>query len=52
LRWLAEGKLDSLSLLSHRFAVERAAEAWSLIESKREPVLGVVLDWPAARGAR
>jgi len=35
--------------LTHRFPVERAAEAWALIESKREAVLGVVLDWPASR---
>lgn len=49
MRWIAAGKLDTLGLLTHRFPVERAAEAWTLIESKREPVLGVVLDWPAAR---
>lgn len=42
---VASGTLDTLSLLTHRFPVERAAEAWALIESKREPVLGVVLDW-------
>lgn len=48
-RWVADGRLDTLSLVSHRFQVERAAEAWALIESKREPVLGVVLEWPAAR---
>lgn len=49
MRWVAEGRLDTLGLISHRFPVERAAEAWALIESKCEPVLGVVLDWPAAR---
>ena len=49
MRWIAAGKLDTLGLLTHRFPVERAAEAWALIESKREPVLGVVLDWPASR---
>ena len=46
---VADGRLDTLSLLTHRFPVERAAEAWALIETKREPVLGVVLDWPAPR---
>lgn len=50
LRWVADGRLDTLGLITHRFPVERAAEAWTLIESKREPVLGVVLDWPASRG--
>jgi len=35
--------------LTHRFPVEKAAEAWALIDDKRESVLGVVLDWPASR---
>ena len=42
---VAQGELDTLSLLTHRFPVDQAGEAWSLIETKREPVLGVVLDW-------
>ncbi len=50
--WVADGRLDTLGLLTHRFPVERAAEAWNLIETKREPVLGVVLDWPASRGGK
>ena len=49
LRWVADGRLDTLGLITHRFPVERAADAWALIEGKREPVLGVVLEWPAAR---
>lgn len=49
MRWIAEGRLDTLGCITHRFPVEQAAEAWALIESKREPVLGVVLDWPASR---
>jgi 2-desacetyl-2-hydroxyethyl bacteriochlorophyllide A dehydrogenase len=49
-RWVADGRLETRSLVTHRFPVERAAEAWALIESKRESVLGVVLDWPAAAG--
>lgn len=52
LRWIAEGKLDTLGLLTHRLPVVRAAEAWALITTKREPVLGVVLDWPAAGAGR
>ena len=50
MRWVADGRINTLDLITHRFPVEKAADAWSLIESKREPVLGVVLDWPAARG--
>ncbi|MCF3650239.1 zinc-binding dehydrogenase [Synoicihabitans lomoniglobus] len=47
IQWVAEGKLDTAGLITHRFPVEAAAEAWALIESKREPVLGVILEWKA-----
>jgi len=43
---IAAGNLETLPLITHRFPASRAAEAWQLIESKREPVLGVILDWP------
>lgn len=46
--WVREGKMDTLGLITHRFPVAEAAKAWELIASKREHVLGVVLDWPAA----
>jgi bacteriochlorophyllide a dehydrogenase len=49
MEWVRQGKMDTLGLITHRFPVAAAAEAWALIESKREHVLGVVLDWPAAR---
>lgn len=42
---VAQGRLDTLSLITHRFPVERVAEAWELIEAKQEPVLGVILEW-------
>ena len=45
LRAVADGTLQTLPLVTHRFPVARAADAWALIESKREPVLGVLLDW-------
>jgi 3-hydroxyethyl bacteriochlorophyllide a dehydrogenase len=45
LRAVADRRLETLPLITHHFPVERAADAWNLIESKREPVLGVVLDW-------
>jgi threonine dehydrogenase-like Zn-dependent dehydrogenase len=48
MEWIRDGRLDTLGLITHRFPVAQAAEAWALIESKREHVLGVVLDWPAA----
>ncbi len=46
---VAAGDLDTRGLITHTFPVERAAEAWELIESKREPVLGVVLEWNNAQ---
>ena len=45
LNLIASGHLETLSLITHHFPVEQAAEAWRLIESKHEPVLGVILDW-------
>ena len=49
MRWVGEGKLNTLDLITHRFPVQEAERAWHLIESKQEPVLGVVLDWPSSR---
>jgi len=45
LRLIAAGWLQTIPLITHHFPVDRAAEAWQLIESKAEPVLGVILDW-------
>ncbi len=42
---LHEGTLRTLPLITHRFPVQRAADAFDLILSRREPVLGVILDW-------
>lgn len=45
IQWVAEGKMDTASLITHRFPVAAAAEAWDLIETKKEHVLGVILQW-------
>jgi 2-desacetyl-2-hydroxyethyl bacteriochlorophyllide A dehydrogenase len=45
LRMIAGGYLETLPLITHHFPVAKAADAWRLIESKSEPVLGVILDW-------
>jgi bacteriochlorophyllide a dehydrogenase len=37
--------LETLPLVTHRFAAAQAAVAWDLIESKSDGVLGVLLDW-------
>ncbi|WP_221031299.1 zinc-binding dehydrogenase [Actomonas aquatica] len=49
--WVRDGRLRTAPLITHRFPVEQAAQAWELIASKREPVLGVVLEWSAEGGA-
>ena len=44
---LADGKLDVSPLISHRFPVDRAPEAYDLITGKtRQPFLGVLLTYP------
>jgi threonine dehydrogenase-like Zn-dependent dehydrogenase len=45
LRMIAGRYLETLPLITHHFPVAQAADAWRLIESKTEPVLGVILDW-------
>jgi threonine dehydrogenase-like Zn-dependent dehydrogenase len=45
LKLIAAGHLLTLPLITHHFPVDSAADAWRLIESKSEPVMGVILDW-------
>ncbi|MCW3100862.1 MAG: tdh 2 [Chthonomonadaceae bacterium] len=45
LELLQQGVLQTLPLITHHFPVSQAAEAFDLILSRREPVLGVILDW-------
>lgn len=45
LELLRTGALKTLPLITHRFPVAQATSAYELILSRREPVLGVVLDW-------
>lgn len=42
---IASGDLDTLGLITHRFPVEQAAEAWDVIREKRGGALGVILEW-------
>jgi predicted dehydrogenase/threonine dehydrogenase-like Zn-dependent dehydrogenase len=42
---LAQGKLDVKPLISHRFGVERAEEAYTLL-SGPAPYLGIILEYP------
>jgi len=45
---LASGQLDVGPLVSHRFELARAEEAYALLSSK-EPSLGIILEYPAAK---
>jgi predicted dehydrogenase/threonine dehydrogenase-like Zn-dependent dehydrogenase len=46
---MAAGSLDTASLVSHRFELERAVEAYELLASD-QPSLGILLQYPAAKG--
>ena len=46
---MAAGRLDVAPLVSHRFALEQAEEAYALLSSNTPP-LGMVLQYPAATG--
>ncbi|XID91534.1 zinc-binding alcohol dehydrogenase [Paenibacillaceae bacterium WGS1546] len=45
LQGVSDGWLKTGSLITHRYPSERADEAWRLIAEKKEPCLGIVLDW-------
>jgi len=45
LELMAQGVLQTEHLITHRFPIEQAVAAYDLILSRREPVLGIVLDW-------
>ncbi len=51
IRLLAEHRLDVLSLITHRFPVEQAAEAYALLTTPGSGALGVLLEYPRAHGA-
>lgn len=43
---MSDGRLDVKPLISHRFAIEDAAEAYAVV-SGAEPSLGILLEYPA-----
>jgi predicted dehydrogenase len=44
---MAERKLPVDALTTHRFGIDRGAEAYDLITSAKEPFLGIVLEYPS-----
>jgi predicted dehydrogenase len=50
---LASGKLNVQPLITHRFPIERAPEAYEIITGKKkEPFLGVILTYPHKQAER
>jgi hypothetical protein len=45
LELVRRGYLQTLPLITDHYPASRAADAWELIASKRDSVLGVILDW-------
>lgn len=45
---MAHGRLDVSPLISHRFAIQDAAQAYDLIEKGEHPYLGILLEYPEA----
>ena len=43
---MAQGKLPVERLTTHRFPIERAAEAYDLITSRKDPFIGILLEYP------
>jgi predicted dehydrogenase/threonine dehydrogenase-like Zn-dependent dehydrogenase len=43
---MADGRLDVAPLITHRFPIDRADEAYELIEQGTTPHLGVLLEYP------
>jgi predicted dehydrogenase/threonine dehydrogenase-like Zn-dependent dehydrogenase len=46
---MARGKLDVRPLISHRFPIEKAPDAYDLIQSGEQPYLGVLLEYQETR---
>lgn len=46
LELVARGAFDPSSLVTHRHPIEKATEAYSMIESGSEPYLAIVLEYP------
>lgn len=48
LNWMAAGKLEVLSLISHRFKAEQATEVYDRLVAGDASMLGVILEWDQA----
>jgi threonine dehydrogenase-like Zn-dependent dehydrogenase len=51
LEGIHEGWLQTGSLITHRFPVEQAAEAWRTILDNKFTTMGVILEWQERNGS-
>lgn len=52
LELMAAGKLPVERLTTHRFPIDRASDAYELVTGRREPSLGILLQYPPASPTR
>jgi threonine dehydrogenase-like Zn-dependent dehydrogenase len=45
---IACGVLQTERLITHHFPVTHAAEAFDMVLARRQPFLGVILDWTSS----
>lgn len=45
MRWMSQGVIQGEPLISHRFPIDRAAEAYKLVVDEPNKILGIVFDW-------
>jgi threonine dehydrogenase-like Zn-dependent dehydrogenase len=45
MRWVADGRLDTQSLITHRSRPEEAKSIYAMLEKGAEDSLGIVFDW-------
>ncbi|HJN09205.1 MAG: bi-domain-containing oxidoreductase [Pirellulaceae bacterium] len=51
LQLMAAGKLDVSPLISHRFSITQADQAYALLDQSAEPYLGIVVGYPDSESA-
>lgn len=49
---VAAGRIDLSALITHRYPIDRAEEAYRLVEGGVAPFLGIVLDYPDAEAPK
>lgn len=45
MQWISQGVVKVEPLISHRFPVDQAAEAFRLVVDAPDKILGIIFDW-------